>query len=175
MNKPITILFKLVFVGLLLFMVAFILRVEVSQYDSFSYLGKANYNAGFDYYVEPEINTRPPLYPFLLTPVAALQHLGVTPQTVLTIAQFIALIISFAFIGASYRLFKLMLHPELAALGAILMMTQPAFLVFSYEPMVDLPCSFFMIFAMRSYFLYREDPSRKNLLLICLFTGWEWL
>ena len=171
MNKPITILFKLVFVGLFLFMVVFIMKLEISNYDSYSYLGKANYNAGFPYFEEPEINTRPPLYPFLLTPLAALQHLGLSAKAVMTLAHFIALILSFAFIGASYLLLKSLLPQELAALGALLMMIQPAFLLFSFEPMVDLPCSLLLVLAMRSYLRYRENPSQKNLLWVCLFTG----
>lgn len=69
-------------------MVAFIMRLEISSYDSYSCLGMANHNAGFSRYVEPELNIRPPLYPFLLTPVAALQYLGVSPQAVIKAAQF---------------------------------------------------------------------------------------
>ena len=93
-DKPVSTLFKIVFAGLFFFMVAFIMKLEISDFDSYSYLGKANYNAGFHYYNEPEKNTRPPLYPFLLTPVAALQHLGVSPKAVLKTSQFIALVLS---------------------------------------------------------------------------------
>lgn len=47
MNKPILMLFKLTFAGLFLFMMVFIMKLEISDYDSFSYLAMANYNAGF--------------------------------------------------------------------------------------------------------------------------------
>lgn len=171
MDRPVSILFKLAFAGLFIFMVAFIMRLEISNYDSYSYLGKANHNAGFHYYDEPELNTRPPLYPFLLTPIAALQHLGVTPKAVLKTAQLIALILSFAFIGSSYLLLKSLLPQELAALGAFLMMIQPVFLLFSFEPMVDLPCALLLVLAMRSYLRYRENPCRKNLVWLCFLTG----
>ena len=171
MDKPVSILFKLAFAGLFLFMVAFIMKLEISNFDSYSYLGKANHNAGFHYYDEPELNTRPPLYPFLLTPIAALQHLGVSPKAVLKTAQFIALMLSFAFIGSSYLLLKSLLPQELAALGALLMMIQPVFLLFSFEPMVDFPCSLLLVLAMRSYLGYRDNPCRKNLVWLCFFTG----
>jgi hypothetical protein len=170
-DKPVSILFKLAFAGLFIFMVAFIMRLEISDYDSYSYLGKANYNAGFHYYDEPELNTRPPLYPFLLTPIAALQHLGASPKAVLKTAQLIALILSFAFIGSSYLLLKSLLPQELAALGAFLMMIQPIFLLFSFEPMVDLPCALLLVLAMRSYLRFRENPCRKNLVWLCFLTG----
>ncbi len=165
-DKPVSILFKLAFAGLFLFMVAFIMKLEISNYDSYSYLGMANYNAGLSHYEEPELNTHPPLYPFLLTPVAALQYLGVSPQAVIKTAHFIALIISFVFIGSSYLLLKSLLHRELAALGALLLMIQPGFLVYSFEPMVDLPCSLMLVLAMRSYFCYRKNPCRKNFILL---------
>ena len=171
MDKPVSILFKLVFAGLFIFMVSFIMKLEISDFDSYSYLGKANYNLGFHYYDEPELNTRPPLYPFLLTPVAALQHLDVSPKAVLKSAQFIALLLSFAFIASSYLLLKELLSRELAALGALLMMIQPAFLVFSFEPMVDLPCSLLLVLAMRFYLKYRKNPCRKNLMWVCFLTG----
>jgi len=50
MNKPILMLFKLTFAGLFLFMMVFIMKLEISDYDSFSYLAMANYNAGFLYF-----------------------------------------------------------------------------------------------------------------------------
>jgi hypothetical protein len=171
MDKPVSILFKIVFMGLFLFMVTFIMKLEISDFDSYSYLGKANHNAGFHYYDEPELNTRPPLYPFLLTPIAALQHLGVSSKAVLKTAQLIALVLSFAFIGASYLLLKSLLSQELAALGSLLMMIQPVFLLFSFEPMVDLPCSLILVLAMRFYLRYRENPCRKNLIWVCFLTG----
>jgi hypothetical protein len=171
MNKPILMLFRLTFAGLFLFMLIFIMKLGVSHFDSFSYLGKANFNAGFTYYNEPEKNSRPPLYSFLLTPVAALQHLGVSIKAVMTMANVIALLFSFAFIRSSYLILKYLLPQELAALGALLMMIQPAFLVYSFEPMVDLPCSLLLVLAMQSYFRYRNSPNRKNLFLTCMFTG----
>jgi hypothetical protein len=42
-------------------MMIFIMKLEISNYDSFSYLSKANYNAGLHYYEELELNTRLPL------------------------------------------------------------------------------------------------------------------
>jgi hypothetical protein len=61
MDRPVSILFKLAFVGLFLFMVTFIMKLEISNYDSFSYLSKDNYNVGLDYYEEPEFNMRLPI------------------------------------------------------------------------------------------------------------------
>jgi len=171
MDKPVSILFKLAFAGLFLFMKALIMRLEISNYDSYSYLGKANYNAGFHYYNEPELNTRPPLHPFLLTPIAALQHLEVSSKAVLKTVQLIALILSFAFIGSSYLLLKSLLPQELAALGALLMMIQPVFLLFSFEPIVDLPCSLLLVLAMRFYLRYRKKLCLKNLIWVCFLTG----
>ena len=171
MNKPILMLFKLTFAGLFLFMMVFIMKLEISDYDSFSYLAMANYNAGFPYFEEPEFNTRPPLYPFILTPITALQHLGVSPKDILTLAHFFALIFSFSFIASSYLILKLLLICELAALGALLLMIQPGFLVYSFEPMVDLPCSLLLVLAMQFYFGYRKSPNLKNLLWICLWIG----
>jgi hypothetical protein len=118
-DKPVSILFKLSFAELFLFMKALIMRLEISNYDSYSYLGKANYNAGFHYYNEPELNTRPPLHPFLLTPIAALQHLGVSSQAILKKAQLIALILSFAFIGSIYLLLKIIIASRIRGLGSL--------------------------------------------------------
>ena len=77
----------------------------------------ANYNAGFPYFEEPEFNTRPPLYPFILTPITALQHLGVSPKDLLTLAHFFALIFSFAFY--SIKLFnpETTIDPRISGLG----------------------------------------------------------
>lgn len=171
MNNPVLMLFKLAFAGLFLFMVVFIMKLEIGDYDSFSYLSMANYNAGFPYFEDPQINTRPPLYPFLLTPITALQHLGVSPKVVLLMAHLIALLFSFSFIAACYLLLKSLLSQELAALGALLMMIQPGFLDYSFEPMVDLPCSLLLVFAVLIYFQYRSCPNRKNLLLLCFVIG----
>lgn len=86
-------------------------------------------------------------------------------------AHFFALIFSFAFIASSYLILKLLLIYELAALGALLLMIQPGFLVYSFEPMVDLPCSLLLVLAMQFYFRYRKSPNLKNLLWICLWIG----
>jgi hypothetical protein len=170
-KNPVGVVCGVVGAAIFCWLAVFTWNLEVSNYDSYSYMSMARYNAGFKYFLEPEINTRPPLLPFLLTPLASLHHLGVSNHTVFRLMHGFALILSFAFLLACHCLFKRLLRPEFAALGVLLIMIQPGFLAYAFEPMVDLPCALLMTLATILYLRYREQPSVRLLTGICLLLG----
>lgn len=171
MAKPINTLFKITFVCLFAYMVFFVLRLEISNFDSFSYMAIAKYYAGFRYFVDLEINNRPPLLPLLLTPVALLHHFGFTNKTLFTLMHLTLLPVTFAFVLAVHALLRRTLSEEYASLGALLILTQPGFLAYAFEPMVDLPSALLLTVVIIIYLQCRNTPSTRNVLLICLITG----
>jgi 4-amino-4-deoxy-L-arabinose transferase-like glycosyltransferase len=171
MAKTFNSLFKITFVCLFVYQLIFILQLEISNYDGFSYMVAAKANAGFPYFLEPEINNRPPLLPLLLTPLALLHHWGVANKTIFTLQHLLALPMSYAFILAAYYFFRRTLREEYASLGALLIMIQPGFLAYAFEPMVDLPSAALLTLSVIIYLRHRKAPGNRSLFALCLVCG----
>ena len=165
------IIFKIIFIGLFAYLFYFTLGLKITLSDSYDYMIMAKYNAGFQSWFPMPMNPRPPLLPVLLTPFAALHHIGVSYETIFTIMHVFSLMISGGFILASYFLFRKGLRPEFAAMGALLLMIQPGFVAYSFETMADIPAGLFMILAVLTYLRYRKTRLNRDIVLLCFVTA----
>jgi hypothetical protein len=162
-------LFKILTAFIFIFLFQFILQLEISLFDAYSYMNMAKTFAGLQDWF-PSV-PRPPFLPFLLTPIALLRYLDATNETVFTLMHLVSLGISIGFIVVSYFLFKEVLRREFAALAAIFLVIQPGFLVNSFETMADIPGALLSNIALLLCIKYLEKNSRKLLVLVSIFSG----
>ncbi|GEM_PF-3186950 len=162
-------LFKIFSAVIFSFLLQFVFRLEVSQFDAYSYMNMAKNFAGLQDWF-PNV-PRPPFLPFLLTPIALLRYLDLTNETVFLIMHIVSLGISICFIGVSYLLFKEVLRHEFAALAAILLVGQPGFLNYAFETMSDIPAALLSNIALLICIKYWNQNSNRFLILISVVSA----
>jgi hypothetical protein len=116
-------LFKILTTLIFVFLFQFILQLELSLFDAYSYMNMAKTFAGLQDWL-PNVPCTPFL-PFLLTPIALLRYLDVTNETVFALMHLVSLGVSIGFIIVSCFLFKEVLRREFAALAAIFLVINP--------------------------------------------------
>jgi hypothetical protein len=167
--KALPFLFKVFSVSIFAFLLQFVFRLEIGQFDAYAYMNMAKTFAGLQEWFPN--SPRPPFLSFLLTPVALLRYLDLSNETVFLAMHIVSLGISIAFIVVSYLLFKEVLRREFAALAAILLVGQPGFLVYAFETMSDIPGALLSNIVLLFCLKYWNQNSGKFLILISTFSA----
>ncbi len=146
-------------------------RAEVNSYDSYVFMAMAKYFAGFQYWFPPEVTTRPPLLPFLMSPIALLHHLGLSNRFVFVLMNLFSFALWVGLILACHNLFKKVLERSFAWLATFLILLNPGMLTYTSESLTDIPAALVMTLIIITYLHYRKTGDHFIIFWLCLLSA----